>query len=747
MAKSSGNFIMMNHFSLKGLVIVSSCLLAISNMVIPCVAQSIQPSSIEPDGTLGLEKSIVTDVGQQKILITGGAERGNNLLFHSFENFSVDNGKNVVFLPDAKIENIISRVTGNSISNISGNLGVEGNANLFLINPNGVIFNNGASLDLKGSFFASTADSLVFDNAFEFSASGKQVPPTLLKVSLPIGFRFGATSANIVNKSDLQVTARNFVLLGGEVRFRDFNQVLAPGTNIEIGSVSPESLVSISLSSSKFLLNYKDVKEFQNIYISQGFISTGDENGRSSGNIQLSGENIEFTDGAQIGNFNDGNAGGDISINASKSLLIIDKSSLNTGINENGSVIGDIVIKTNRLILGNSSFIDASNDSKGKILKPGNINIDANDSINVFGNSQISSQSFSENDAGNVNLKSARLFLRNGGQVSSTSVFASNGGNIDLDISELIEINGKTKFATSGLFARSNGGNAGNIIIKNTKKIDLLNGGKISVSSKGAGSAGNINVDAGTILLDNGGQIEAITNGGRGDILLDTEKLTLRNNSLITTNANNSADGGNIKITTAILLALSPAGSNGSDITAKAIGGTGGKITITAQGIFGIEARQKIDGNQTNDIDASSQFGRSGQVDINTATNPNNGLTQLPETVIDPETQVAQSPCNRGWGNELTVSGRGGLPPSPRQDLSSEATQVKLVEPVQASNGTQNNPVFQEKNSSLNSDPEMIAPAQGWIYNDKGQVLLVAYNPTVTGPQRLKSNSPGCPVP
>jgi large exoprotein involved in heme utilization and adhesion len=134
-------------------------------------------------------------------------------------------------------------------------------------------------------------------------------------------------------------------------------------------------------------------------------------------------------------------------------------------------------------------------------------------------------------------------------------------------------------------------------------------------------------------------------------------------------------------------------------------------------------------------------------VDINTAIDPNNGLTELPETVVDPDYQVAQSPCNRGWGNELTVSGRGGLPPSPSQDLSSEATQVKLVEPVQASNGTQNNPGTQEKTSVLNSVPEAIAPAQGWVYNKKGQVVLVAYDPTVTGAQRLKTSPAGCPVP
>jgi large exoprotein involved in heme utilization and adhesion len=210
----------------------------------------------------------------------------------------------------------------------------------------------------------------------------------------------------------------------------------------------------------------------------------------------------------------------------------------------------------------------------------------------------------------------------------------------------------------------------------------------------------------------------------------------LNNKSLISTDATKQASGGNITIRTSTL-----ALKNGSFIRANSTNAAGGNVNISTTS-FSI--------SPDSGITATSAVGPqlNGTVKVNgNDIDPGNGLAELPETVVDPDTQVAQNPCNRGWGNELTVSGRGGLPPSPRQDLSSEATQVKLVEPVQASNGTQNNPVSQEKTSSLNSDPETIAPAQGWVYNDKGQVLLVAYNPTVTGPQRLKSNSPGCPVP
>ena len=74
--------------------------------------------------------------GAPATVIDGGAARGSNL-FHSFSDFNVNAGQPVYFTNPVDIENILSRVTGNSISNIEDVLGVDGNANLFLLNPNG----------------------------------------------------------------------------------------------------------------------------------------------------------------------------------------------------------------------------------------------------------------------------------------------------------------------------------------------------------------------------------------------------------------------------------------------------------------------------------------------------------------------------------------------------------------------------------------------------------------------------------
>ena len=120
-------------------------------------------AQIVPDASLGGERSVVTPNtvirGLPSDRIDGGAIRGSNL-FHSFQQFSIGEGRGAYFANPAGIENILSRVTGNNRSEILGRLGVLGNANLFLLNPNGIVFGANASLDVAGSFTATTANAI-----------------------------------------------------------------------------------------------------------------------------------------------------------------------------------------------------------------------------------------------------------------------------------------------------------------------------------------------------------------------------------------------------------------------------------------------------------------------------------------------------------------------------------------------------------------------------------------------------------
>jgi filamentous hemagglutinin family protein len=175
----------------------------------PFVASNRTLAQITPDATLGTERSVVTPNVNIRGLpakhIDGGATRGTNL-FHSFSDFNVGEGLRVYFSNPVGIENILTRVTGNNLSTILGTLGVDGSANLFLLNPNGIIFGANAKLDIAGSFVASTANGVVFDNGFTFSTTNPQAPP-LLTINVPLGLQYGSnpSGATIANSGKLTV--------------------------------------------------------------------------------------------------------------------------------------------------------------------------------------------------------------------------------------------------------------------------------------------------------------------------------------------------------------------------------------------------------------------------------------------------------------------------------------------------------------------------------------------------------------
>ncbi|NJM71186.1 MAG: S-layer family protein [Scytonema sp. RU_4_4] len=203
----------------------------------------------------------------------------------------------------------------------------------------------------------------------------------------------------------------------------------------------------------------------------------------------------------------------------------------------------------------------------------------------------------------------------------------------------------------------------------------------------------------------------------------------MRHNSNIRTEARGTADGGNITINTGNLVALED-----SNITANAEKGFGGRISITAQGIF-----RSPDSDITATSEAGPQF--SGIVQFNTPeTDPSQGLFELPETVIDPAQQIAQNPCLRG-GGEFTITGRGGFPSNPNKILSSDNVRVDLVKPV-ASKVNSTSTTKSQPSTSATDKP--IVPARGWIFNEKGEVTLVAYDPTKTGVQRSSPTPASC---
>ncbi|MFN6570717.1 filamentous hemagglutinin N-terminal domain-containing protein [Dendronalium sp. ChiSLP03b] len=743
-------------------------------------------SLITPDTNLGTENSQVIEnyLNNPAEALTGGATRGNNL-FHSFQEFNVQEGRSAIFLSPNNIQNILVRVTGSNHSEILGKLetSVGSNANLFLINPNGIIFGQKATLQVGGSFVASTASSIKFSDRTVFSATTPQSP--LLTVSVPLGLQFEKIGKDINLQGTLEVpTGKTLALVGGNVTLDggnvslERNNLLAPNGQIALGGLFGTGTIGLNLGNNNPPLSFpNDVALADVSFINQARI---DVSGEGGGYIQLQGKRIALNDASQVFADTLGSQNGrGISIQAEQ-LTLQNGSQVKASVRENatgdgGSVVvratdsvkvsgeipkgklkagnpsalfaetysggsaGSLTVETGRLIVENGANVAAS-ARKGK-GRGGNLEVTASEVVKLSGSSAFNrpnglfAQTEDRGYAGSLTIVTPTLIVRDGSVVAAgTTVNSSgNGGSLTIKASD-VELSGKAPNGfPSGLYVRSRGGgNAGSLSL--TTRQLIVDEAQVTVSAEGASAnAGNLKITAYEIHLDRGGQLLATTKSGNGgDITLELRNLLLlRNRSQISTTAGTDAsgggNGGNITINTpnGFIVAVP---DEDSDISANAYKGNGGNIQIDAFRVFGTQPR-KINNRFTSDITASSERGVNGTIEINT---PDIELSpefiNLPTQPVEPKlAQVCQAIARRKQ-NSFTVTGRGGLPPSPTETLNADAVLADWITPD-----------IRETSSSVtvgknltNSTPTSIVEATGWAINAKGEVVLTANAPTVT---------------
>ncbi|MEH2082323.1 MAG: filamentous hemagglutinin N-terminal domain-containing protein [Nostoc sp.] len=592
-------------------------------------------AQIIPDTSLPNNSRVTTD--GNIFNITGGTQAGHNL-FHSFDQFSVLTGHTASFNNAVDIQNIISRVTGRSISNIDGLIRTLGTADLFLINPNGIIFGPNASLNIGGSFVASTASSLLFAEGTVFNTKPDTSTTPLLTVSVPIGLQFGVTAAPIRNQSQaspnnsfnsfnrpvgLQVqTGKTLAIVGGDITLEGGN--LTAG-RIELGSVAANSLVSLISTNQGLFLGYENVQNFKNIQLIDRYVngisnissqvdaSNGDN---SRGNIQVQGNTVELQ-----GNF----------------VRLI---SLTRGAKDGG----DLNINARKLIVGDGAAVFTATIGDGN---GGNIIINSG-SFSLRDGAQLTTSIFGLGNAGNVTVNALDATLANAGILSTVSPGGvGRGGNIDINAITLSLIDGaQLTVSTLGL------GNAGNVTVQARDAVSLAGNAAIfstlgsttapiikvnfddsgrptvtiepreqTINPNALGNSGNINITSGLLSITNGARLTTsiFGKGNAGSINLKTQNAVFSGNDISGLSSgvfsavekNAVGNAGTIGITTNELTLKS-----GAQLVASSFGeGNAGAITIQATDKF------LVNGINSNGLPtgvfAESRTGRGGNIRLN----------------------------------------------------------------------------------------------------------------------------------
>ena len=708
------------------------CLAATIAFVQVCASPA--TAQVSSDGTFS---TTINSSDNRNFVIEQGDRAGGNL-FHSFREFSVPTGGSAYFNNAADVQNIFARVTGGNISNIDGLIRANGTANLFLLNPSGILFGPNAALNIGGSFMGTTATSVRFADGVEFSAH--PTGTSLLTVSVPIGLQMGQNPGAITvnNTGHRLISSRaappsrgstpvglsiargnTLALIGGEI-ISNGGVLTASSGHIELGSAS-NGTVNLDASSPRLNFGYTNVQQFGNIQLTRQ--SLADTTGAPAGSIHLQGRNISLSEGSVALSNNQGNQdSGDIAINASQSLKLrgigssgfansfVQTTNLGTGAG------GDLVISAPQVLLQDGAKINTSTFSVGV---GGNISVKAADSIQAVGfssvnlsiNSGISAVTTSSGGGrgGNLHVTTGRLSIQDGAAIITTSSGIGNAGNGTVNAFELIEVIGEDRLVASSLAAPMlnrgrtgqltintprlrvleggsvvtttlGAGNAGSLeinapneitvsgrgaisgtpsrigaraellsptfqqifhlpafptgnsgsLIINTSRLNITDGAIVGVDHAGIGNAGDLRLNADTILLDRAGSLTASTrSGGGGNIDLHTHALTLRHGSTVIATANGAGNGGQITIAADTLDLL---GNSRIGTQAQGSGNAGtlnlqvdrltlhqGQIGVESQG-SGNAGRLAIHANSAqlshSSINASTQTGQGGDVQL-----------------------------------------------------------------------------------------------------------------------------------
>jgi filamentous hemagglutinin family protein len=603
------------------------------------------------------------------------------------------------------------------------------------LNVNNSAISSSTNSGQAGSVSVTATQQVNLNNNGRVAAEAKQggsagsVSVTTPNLDLANGGAIAASSANGAGRAGgVNVTAATVNVNNGTISAETDAGGAGSPANITLQGLQTLNVNNgaISSSTNSGQAGSVTVNAAQQVNLNNnGRIAAEARQGGSAGSVSVTTPDLQIANGGTIAASSANGAGtaGDVNVTAARVNLTNGTISAETDAGGATSPANITLQGLQTLNVNNGAISSSTNSGQA-----GSVTVTAAQQVNLSNNGRIAAEARQGGSAGSVSVTTPDLQIANGGAIAASSrngtgtaggvnVTASNVNlNSGAQISAETDRGGSASPANikiqglqtlnvnnSAISSSTNSGQAGSVTVNAAGQVVLDNNGRIAAEARQGGVAGNVDITANNVLIRNGGQATVSSpNGQAGNLSVSADRLRLdrgtlsattgaggnganitlqvfqtplfvRNGSLISANAGDQANGGNITITAPFVIGQT---FENSDIVANAIAGSGGKIVINTNAIFGLAFRPKL--TPRSDITASSESGSTGIVTLNTLNiDPARGLTQLPTDLVDRSSQIAQG-CSVGGNpaekeSRFTIAGRGGVQLSPTALLPAQA--------------------------------------------------------------------------